>query len=160
MSSVQSGRPIPIITSNDTSANPNANYVTRSWYHQRPNLVPGVNPIVSNWSVATGYLNPNAFAQPADGTFGNLGRNAIYGPGFWNVDMSLSKNTKLSERVNLQVRWEVFNVFNHPNFALPNAVWGSDSFGQISQTPDVAQGNPGLGGGGPRVMQLGTRLSF
>jgi hypothetical protein len=160
MSSVQSGRPIPIITSNDTSANPNYNYVTRSWYHQRPNLVPGVNPIVSNWSVVTGYLNPNAFSQPADGTFGNLARNAIYSAGFWDVDMSLSKNTKLSEHVNLQLRWEVFNVYNHPNFALPNAVWGSGSFGQISQTPDVAQGNPGLGGGGPRVMQLGARLSF
>jgi len=157
---VQSGRPIPIDTSNDTSALPNANWNTRSNYHQRPNLVKGVNPILSNWSGSRGYLNPNAFSQPADGSFGDLGRNAIYGPGFWNVDVSISKTTKLTERIHLQLRAELFNVFNHPNFSLPNAVYGSSSFGQFSQTPDVAQGNPGLGGGGSRVFQAAARFSF
>lgn len=159
--SIQSGRPIPIVTSNDNSGRYN--------YRQRPDLIPGVNPILSHWSPSTGYLNPAAFAQPADGTFGNLGRNQIYGPGFWNTDLSLVKGTRLREKLELQLRAEAFNVFNHPNLALPN---GSLSFGTdpstgkplplgvISQTPDVAQGNPGLGGGGPRVMQLGVRLQF
>jgi len=50
----------------------------------------------------------------------------------------------------LQFRAEFFNLFNHPNFALPQGSFGTPSFGQITQTPDVAQGNPGLGGGGPR----------
>jgi len=149
---VQTGRPIPIVNSNDTSGTFN--------YHQRPDVVAGVNPIFSNWSPTTGYLNPAAFAQPADGTFGNLGRNHIYGPGFRNLDFSTTKNFPIHEQLLLQFRAEFFNIFNHPNFALPQGSFGSPSFGTITQTPDVAQGNPGLGGGGPRVMQFGLRLQF
>lgn len=151
---VQSGRPIPIINSNDTSGTFN--------FHQRPNLVPGVDPILPHWTPTTGYLNPAAFAQPADGTFGNLGRDQIYGPGFWDIDFSFSKNFDLRERLKLQLRTEFFNVFNHPNFALPNNTItpGVGPIGVVTQTPDVAQGNPGLGGGGPRVVQLGLRLQF
>ena len=157
---VQSGRPIGIITS-DGGIN----------YHQRPDLVPGVNPILPNWTPATGYLNPAAFQQPA-GNFGDLGRNQIYGPGFWNADFSISKNTKLTEALALQFRAEIFNIFNHPNFALPTNVItpginadgtvnaNAGPTGLITQTPDVAQGNPGLGGGGPRVLQFGLRLQF
>jgi len=161
---VQSGRPIGIITSNDTSGTFN--------FHQRPNVVPGVDPILPHWSPTTGYLNPLAFAQPADGTFGDLGRNQIFGPGFWDYDFSVSKNFPLRDRLSLQFRAEFFNIFNHPNFALPSnsIVPGINADGSvnnsagpagtISQTPDVAQGNPGLGGGGPRVMQFGLRLQF
>lgn len=168
IATVMTGRPIPIITSNDTSG---LNGATPSNFHQRPNLIPGINPILPNWTPATGYLNPLAFQQPPDGTFGNLQRNSIYGPGFWNVDFSVAKSTKLTENLNLQLRFEFFNIFNHPNFALPSyviipGVNGDGSLsnsgpqGIISQTPDVAQGNPGLGGGGPRVIQLGARFVF
>jgi len=163
--SVQSGRPVPIVSANDTSAFPNANFNTRSNFHQRPNVVPGVNPINSNWESAPdtiGYLNANAFSQPPDGTFGNLGRNAIYGPGYWNVDFAVTKATKIAEQVDLQLRAEFFNIFNHPNFALPD--WfvdpGNGPAGLITQTPDQAQTNPGLGGGGPRVIQLGAKFTF
>ncbi|MGA8868827.1 MAG: TonB-dependent receptor, partial [Candidatus Sulfotelmatobacter sp.] len=155
----QSGRPVPIVNSNDTSgANSNV-FPTPSNFHQRPDLVPGVNPINSNWESAPdviGYLNANAFADPPFGTFGNLGRNEIYGPKFWSVDFAVSKSTQIFERLNLQLRAEFFNVFNHPNFALPNffVVPGSAPAGLITQTPDQAQTNPGLGGGGPRVVQL------
>jgi hypothetical protein len=161
----QSGRPVPIVNSNDTSgANSNV-FPTPSNFHQRPNLIPGVSPINSNWESAPdviGYLNGAAFQQPAFGTFGDLGRNAIYGPHFWNVDFAVSKNTPLSERVNLQLRAELFNIFNHPNFALPNFFVspGSPGQGLITQTPDQAQTNPGLGGGGPRVIQLGAKVTF
>jgi len=91
-----------------------------------------------------------------------LGRNAIYGPHFWNLDFALLKNTAISERLNLQLRAEFFNIFNHPNFALPNffVVPGSSSQGLITPTPDQAQTNPGLGGGGPRVIQLGAKFTF
>ena len=162
--SLQSGRPIPILTSNDTSST--------FEFHQRPNLVPGAPVILPNWDPATGYLNPTAFRQPADSTFGNLGRNAIFGPSFANVDFSISKTTKLTERLGLQLRWEIFNIFNRADFALPNGTLtpginadGSVNTqagpaGLITQTPDVAQGNPGLGGGGPRVMQFAARLLF
>ena len=74
----------------------------------------------------------------------------------------------ITDRIGLQLRAEFFNIFNHPNFALPNGsiVFGTDENdnplpnGVITQTPDVAQGNPGLGGGGPRVVQLGLKLVF
>ena len=169
--SVQTGRPIPIANSLDNSGH--------FYFNQRPNVVPGVNPILPHWTPATGYLNPLAFSQPADGTFGNLGRNAIFGPGYSNVDFSVTKNTQLRERLNLQFRAEFFNIFNHPNFALPNhnltpglLADGSPNpaaydpsgkllpLGRITQTPDVAQTNPGLGGGGPRVIQLGLKVVF
>ncbi len=161
---VQSGRPIPIITSDDTSGTFN--------FHQRPNVVAGQPAILSNWSPTTGYLNPFAFAQPADGTFGDLGRNQIYGPGFRNLDFSVTKNFQFREHYTLQFRAEFFNIFNHPNFALPSNVivpginadgtrnLDAGAAGSITQTPDVAQGNPGLGGGGPRVMQFGVRFQF
>jgi len=178
---VQSGRPIPIANSTDTSG--------RFYFNQRPNVVPGVNPILSNWTPSTGYLNPLAFVQPAFGTFGDLGRDSIFGPGYSNVDFSVTKNTRLTERLSLQLRAEFFNIFNHPNFALPahtiipgyvdNGTPGSPQvvpnpaahvngditqpllpMGLITQTPDVAQTNPGLGGGGPRVIQLAAKFTF
>jgi hypothetical protein len=163
---VQTGRPIPIVNSNDTS--------NRFYFNQRPNVVPGVNPILAHWNAFTGYLNPLAFSQPADGTFGDLGRNAVYGFGYRNFDFSVTKNTQITDRFGVQFRAEFFNIFNHPNFALPNhnITPGYDSSGSlqcappsctdglITQTPDVAQTNPGLGGGGPRVIQLGLKFLF
>jgi len=151
--SLQSGRPIPIATANDTSG--------RFYFNQRPNVVPGVDPIVHNWSATTGYLNLDAFSQPDFGTFGNLGRNSIYGPGYKNLDFSISKSTQFMDRIGLQLRAEFFNILNHPNFAQPahNIVPG-ESGGELTQTPDVAQTNPGLGGGGPRVVQLGLKVIF
>lgn len=147
---VQSGRPIPIVTSNGGIN-----------FHQRPDVVPGVDPVLPHWNASTGYLNPAAFANPA-GLFGNLGRNQIYGPGFWNADFSVTKMTAIREALKLQFRAEFFNIFNHPNFSLPNNVIDptASTAGELTQTPDVAQGNPGLGGGGPRVVQLGLRLVF
>ncbi|HTR27021.1 MAG TPA: carboxypeptidase regulatory-like domain-containing protein [Terriglobales bacterium] len=165
--SAQTGRPIPIANSFDNSGH--------YYFNQRPNVVPGVNPIMPHWSPATGYLNPLAFSQPADGTFGDLGRDAIFGPGYTNVDFSITKNTKLTETLNLQLRAEFFNLFNHPNFALPNhnLTPGYDQNGNVqcdpaagcyqgvvTQTPDAAQTNPGLGGGGPRVVQLALKFTF
>jgi hypothetical protein len=160
IATIQTGRPIPIANSDDTSGRYN--------YRQRPNLVAGVQPILAHWTPAKGYLNPAAFAQPDGGTFGDLGRNQIYGPGFWNTDFSLLKSTPLRKNLELQLRAEFFNIFNHPNYALPNGSlsFGDDSngnplpMGVISQTPDVAQGNPGLGGGGPRVLQFSARIQF
>lgn len=152
--SVQTGRPIPIANSTDTSG--------RFYFNQRPNLVPGVNPILSHWTPSTGYLNPVAFTQPPFGTFGDLGRDAIYGPGFGNWDFSIAKSTQLTERLNLQLRAEFFNILNHPNFALPahTIIPGFAPMGLITQTPDAAQTNPGLGGGGPRVIQLAAKFTF
>jgi hypothetical protein len=59
----------------------------------------------------------------------------------------------------LQFRAEFFNIFNHPNFSLPNVTVNSGGFGTITSTPDVANGNP-LGDGGPRQAQLALKLVF
>jgi hypothetical protein len=146
-------------------------------------MVPGVNPIIGNWRSSPdtiGYLNPAAFIQPAVGTFGTMQRNSIYGPGFWNLDFAITKDTRITERLNLQLRAEFFNIFNHPNFALPDFFItpglvdigtpgspqvvadpsASANQGLITQTPDQAQTNPGLGGGGPRVIQVGVKFLF
>jgi hypothetical protein len=162
---VQSGRPVPIVNANDTSGLQFDQFPSPSNFHQRPNLVPGQPIVNSNWESgpdSVGYLNGNAFADPPLGTFGTLGRNAIYGPRFWNVDFAVAKSVSLTEKLALQLRAEMFNIFNHPNFALPNFFVspGSSQQGLITQTPDQAQTNPGLGGGGPRVVQVGLKLVF
>ena len=76
-------------------------------------------------SIKVGTLNqwfdPTAFSLPPVGELGNVGRNTLVGPGFWDVDFSAMKNTKIKESVNLQFRAEMFNVFNHANWGLPNA---------------------------------------
>ena len=87
--------------------------------------------------------------------FGNLGRNAMIGPNFVNTDLSLVKNTKLTERMNLQFRTEAFDVFNHPNFGNPNLNPQSSTFGRITSTR-FAVGDFGSA----RQLQLSLKLQF
>ena len=81
-------------------------------------------------------------------TEGTLGRNAIRGPGFVNMDMALSKHFKFHERLDAELRLDAFNVFNHANFGNPNTNIFSVNFGQVSTTQ------------GPRVLQLALHLRF
>jgi hypothetical protein len=107
---------------------------------------------------------------PKAGTFGTMGRNIFRDQGFKNLDFSLFKNFKIRERFNAEFRVEIFNLLNHPVSANP---WGSQSgiatgndlgtpanFGSVGQTPDVANGNPLIGSGGGRDVQLGLKLTF
>jgi hypothetical protein len=130
-------------------------------------------------------LNLAAFAAPCtpDGAggcaggkhFGNLPRNAFVGPSYKDVDLSLVKNVSLGKRTRLQLRLDAFNIFNHPNFTNPtlpsflvdflqNGINPVNNHGigflQPTTTPDVGSGNPFLGGGGPRNIQLAARVSF
>ena len=105
------------------------------------------------------YLNKAAFAAPAAGTYGNLGRNAIYGPGFFSVDPSLFKTFRLTERFSLQFRAEMFNALNWANLANPTATLTSASFGLIGNTKNGSSA-PGLGFGEPRNTQLALKLTF
>jgi len=91
----------------------------------------------------------SAFAQPALYTFGNLGRNTLYGPGRWNWDTSLLKNIPLSESVRLVFHADALNVFNHPQFGQPASTIGSGQPGRITSIV-----------GNPRLLQLALRLEF
>src|SRR5207248_7091748 len=73
------------------------------------------------------FINPAAFARPADGTFGNCAPRKFHGPGIQMTDLSLFKQFKLTERCLMQFRTEFFNAFNHPNFANPNASFNPTS---------------------------------
>lgn len=111
--------------------------------------------------------------------FGNMGRNSLRGPAFKELNFSVYKRTALTERVNLQLGVDFFNMFNHPNFSNPNLpnfitdaannglVLPSDpaagrgiGFLPLTATGDVGIGNPFLGGGGPRGVQFSVKLTF
>jgi hypothetical protein len=125
--------------------------------------IPAGGCFVSGGSVMT----PNAFGQ-----FGNMGRNMFRDSGFKNVDFSIFKTFTFKERFGAEFRWEIFNIFNHPIFANPygssnTSFLGADpskangtAFGCGCSTPDVAAGNPLIGSGSSRVMQLGLKLTF
>jgi len=85
----------------------------------RPNVVAGVSAKLSK-PTPKEWFNVQAFALQPQYTFGNLGRNTVIGPGLNSVDASLNKNFGLTERLNMQLRLDVFNLFNHPNFGTPN----------------------------------------
>ncbi len=108
--------------------------------------------VVGDWQQNGGtrfqWFNQAAFALPALGTFGNLGRNIIRGPGTNNWDASLQKNFKVSEKVNMQFRTEVYNAPHHFSWLGVGTTVGAGNFGQITSASD------------PRSLQLGLRLDF
>ncbi len=118
----------------------------------------GFSPAIAN-SLAIQYINKAAFANPALGTFGNIGRNALYGPGFGAVDFSVFKTTPITEKLRAEFRVEIFNLTNRTNYANPGTTFSSGSFGQITSTRNGGSA-PGLGFGEPRNTQLGLRLIF
>jgi len=98
---------------------------------------------------------------PNTGQFGNMGRNIVYGPGYLDLDFSLSKVFTYGERAKIELRGEFFNILNHPNFAGVDTDL-SDGFsgtvGQAFYTPDIAASNPVVGSGGSRHIQLGAKI--
>ncbi len=100
-----------------------------------------------------------AMTPPAPGTFGNMRRNVVYGPGFVNLDFSVIKDFKFGERFSLQLRGEFFNILNHPNFADPDHdLSDGATLGLAQFTPDVAASNPVIGSGGSRHIQIGAKI--
>jgi Carboxypeptidase regulatory-like domain/TonB dependent receptor len=122
--------------------------------NQRPDCVADIDPYAHPQTI-TDWLNPAAFSIPAAGTFGNCGRNTIYGPDFRNVDFSVLKETKLGESHILEFRAEFFNIFNHPAFAQPDTTFGTPGFGEIFNTLGRT-----LGAGTSRQIQFALRFSF
>ena len=178
--SVRSGSPFHVNLFDD--------YNGTGEFFPRPDIVG--NPYAGTHA-PDNFLNLSAFAVPCtldptgDGSagscipgtqhFGSLGRNSLKGPGYADFDFSIFKTTPLTERIKLQIRAEIFNIFNHPNFSSPllpgfsadASFNGIDpktgrgiGFLPITVTPDVGIGNPFLGGGGPRNIQLAFKLTF
>jgi hypothetical protein len=164
---ILSGFPMTIATGGNPSGNGDTNGT------DRPNYAPGytgdpthgVTAGCGNGIIPAGqqlrtpnrWFDPCAFTLPAPGTFGNLARGVPIGPGLTMVNFSLFKNTKISERVGLQFRTEVFNLFNHPNFRTPQAgnpliftgTTYSPSAGVIQDTTTSS-----------RQIQFGLKLNF
>jgi hypothetical protein len=129
----------------------------------RPDVVPG-KPVWIQDSTKPGgkRLNPAAFAAPTTPRQGNLARNSIQGFGVSQFDLSAARQFSFTERWRLQLRGDMFNLLNHPNFANPVSFLSSPQFGISTQTL-----NQGLGGltalyqvGGPRSVQLSLKLLF
>jgi hypothetical protein len=95
------------------------------------------------------FFDTSLFVQNAVGTYGNTGKNVLLGPRFFNTDLGVLKNTRITERTNLQFRAEFFNVFNNVNFKHPNVrLSAGSSFGRITSAFD------------PRIIQFALKLSF
>ncbi len=142
---LQSGRPFTVALLSEIDNSGTGRSILGFGANDRPNLIG--NPEFSN-PTTDQWFNTAAFAFSAPGTFGNAGRNILEGPGFQNINMSLLKNTRFNERFNLQFRAEAFNLFNHPNFNLPDNFLGSPTFGRITSARD------------PRHIQFGLKLLF
>ena len=106
------------------------------------------------------WFTPTAYAAPAVGTFSTTQRNSIFGPGFGTVDASLVKNTILHENVKLQLRAEMFNIFNRLNLAPPSGSFTSSSFGRATTTVGDNAGAPGIGSGEPFNVQFAAKVVF
>jgi len=139
------------------------------------NLCSSKAPDPSTLAAAGCYVSRNGksvLVPNATGQFGTMGRNIFRDTGFHNVDLSVSKNFHFGERLKAQFRVEMFNIFNHPNFANPNGAtsgYGQGAFSDPSQTgqfgcgcatPDSAAFNPVLGSGSARAIQLGLKFTF
>jgi hypothetical protein len=119
----------------------------------------GENPIRANYTGAALYgsdghsaarwFNPAAFSTPAAFSFGNVGRNSVYGPGMQTLDVALAREFGIAERIKLQFRGEFFNALNHTNLGTPDRFVNTPQFGTITEAT-----TPG------REVQLSARLSF
>jgi Carboxypeptidase regulatory-like domain len=125
------------------------------------------NPL-GQWIVPTGTAlgNPsfaNTFQIPTN-TLGNLGRNSIYGPGFGDVDLSLAKNTKVTEKMNVQFRVDAFDLLNHPNYGQPGRILSAVSSANPKTIPALFTINstrfPTGDSGSSRQLQMALKLQF
>ncbi len=162
IASLASGVPFSVENASGVSRN----LAVGAGFADRPNLVPGAsnNPtrgvsrgcagIAAGTPVETPtlYFDPCAFVPQEPGTFGNLGRNTLIGPALSELDFSLSKHFRLTERKELQFRAEFFNIVNHPNLEAPSVTLGavlSNSAGVLTKTTTAS-----------RQIQFGLKFVF
>jgi len=102
-------------------------------FNQRPNIVPGISPVPNDQTIAH-WINPAGFSQPDPFTFGDAPRflSSLRAPGYVNWDMGIQKWWHLTETKRFQLRFEMYNAFNHPNFFVPDGNLGDSGFGTIT----------------------------
>jgi hypothetical protein len=135
---MQSGA--PLTDQSQTNINQDRAVITGSPY--------GSNACLTSTTTCVSFLNPSSFVLPAIGTFGNVGKGLLVGPGLVNLDAGIVKIVPVRERMQLQLRVEFFNIFNHPNFANPNNAVSGAGLGQILSAAD------------PRIGQLAIKVVF
>ena len=113
---------------------------------QRPDVAG--DPNIGGAGTAEQWFNTAVFSLPPPFTFGNSGRNTVRAPGYANVDASLQKDVVLAGGARLELRWEIFNLFNRVNFDVPNRIFGTSNFGRIFSAQPARQ------------MQFGVKMQF
>ncbi len=151
----RTGFPVNVLVNRSAANTPDGNTTD-----QRPDLVPGVSLIPPRGRSIGEWINPAAFAVPANGTWGNAPRDLLRGPGAWQIDLGVAKSIPFGERVNLEFRTEFFNILNHPQYGLPQATFGVPGFGSITQTVNTTTPVSPIGSGTPREIQFALRLQF
>lgn len=142
---LQSGRPFTVSLHPDIDNSNTGRSNLGFGNNDRPN-VSGSTALPAG--TADAWFNTNAFSMPAFGTFGNSGRNSLTGPGFCSINLALVKHIRLGTASSIDLRAEAFNVLDRVNYALPDAFFGSPTFGRI------------LSAGSPRRFQFGVRAVF
>ena len=152
----QTGLPVTIVETDDQSLEGTGFGGPIILPADTPNLV-GPLDITNPRKTGGQYFSPAAFAPSATGKEGDAARRFFHGPGVNNWDFAVLKNTAISERVNLEFRGELFNIFNHAQFLTPSGITGfniatgaatTGGFGFVSQTAP------------PRIAQLALKLTF
>jgi hypothetical protein len=135
--------------------------------NDRPNQVLSnvyaTNPICSSQAICVQWVNPAAFVQNPIGTYGNVGRNELRGPGNVTFDLALSRTFKLSERFTLQARAEAFNILNHANFVGAFAPAGQPAgatYGTLSQNFSSSNFGQVTVAYDPRILQFAMKVIF
>jgi len=151
--SALSGAPFSVITGYDQTGIDDLSV-------RRPNLAATAgcspNPILGN---VNDWFNSACFTAPPNGELGNLGRNTLFGPGFWNLDFAVMKNTRVTEKLTAQFRVEAFNIFNHPDFDLPNpSLFTLGAAGNAIPNPLAGQITDTVNA--PRQIQFALKLLF
>jgi TonB dependent receptor len=117
--------------------------------YMRPNAVAGVRvDLPGSERTTERWLNAAAVSTPPAGTFGNMGRNTVIGPGLANLDLAISRFYARVERVRMEFRAEFFNALNHPNYNSVGRILNDPTFGRVLSQLD------------PRQVQLGLKVSF
>jgi hypothetical protein len=142
---LQSGRPFTVALLPDIDNSNTGRSNLGFGNNDRPNVSGDTS--VEN-ATADQWFNTAAFSMPPFGTFGNSGRNTLEGPGYQTVNVALVKRIHFGQQGRLELRAEAFNLFDRVNYDLPDAFFGSPTFGRI------------LSAQSPRRVQLGIRTAF